>query len=299
MANPLVPDNLQTIRDFIRWGASQFIAAELFFGHGTTNAFEEAEFLALDALHLDPPLADIWLDARLTSDEKERVVTHFQRRIEERIPAAYITGRMWFAGMMFFVDERVLVPRSPIAELIAKGFKPWLTFMPERILDLCTGSGCIGIACAKAFPDAEVQLSDISFDALEVADHNLHYHGLADRVFPIQSDLFENLQGQKFDLIVSNPPYVDEEDLADMPDEYHAEPAIGLASGKDGLDFTRRLLQEAAEHLTDNGLLVVELGNSWVAMQTAYPHLKLHWVEFEQGGDGVFVISAQDLRKVF
>lgn len=299
MSNQHILDHLHNIRDFIRWGASQFIAAELFFGHGTTNAFEEAEFLVLDALHLDPPLDGVWLDARLTQEEKIQVINHLHRRINERIPAAYIAGRMWFAGLMFYVDERVLVPRSPIAELIEKKFHPWVKKSPERILDLCAGSGCIGIACAMAFPDAEVQLSDISYEALEVADQNIQYHNLFDRVFPIQSDCFENLQGQKFDLIVSNPPYVDEEDLADMPDEYHAEPPIGLASGADGLDFTRRLLSEAADYLTDEGILVVEVGNSWVALAEAYPDLRLEWVKFERGGDGVFVISAQELRKVF
>ncbi len=297
MTNQNIFESLQTIRDYIRWGASQFIAAQLYFGHGTTNAWDESEFLVLDALHLIPPLDDIWLDSRLTQEEKIQIVDHLQRRINERIPAAYIAGRMWFAGLMFYVDERVLVPRSPIAELIDKKFSPWLKKSPDRILDLCTGSGCIGIACAMVFPDAEVQLSDISFEALEVADQNIQYHNLFDRVFPIQSDCFENLQGQKFDLIVSNPPYVDEEDLADMPDEYHAEPSIGLASGADGLDFTRRLLREAADYLTDDGILVVEVGNSWVALAEAYPHLDLHWVNFERGGDGVFVISAKELRK--
>lgn len=296
MSSAAITDHLHTIRDYIRWGASRFIEAELFFGHGTSSAFEEAEFLVLDALHFDPPLDEVWLDSRLTPDEKEQILDRLERRVQLRIPSAYITGRMWFAGMMFWVDERVLVPRSPIAELIQKRFKPWLTYEPRRILDLCTGSGCIGIACAKQFPDAEVQLSDISYDALVVADNNVHYHGLSDRVFTIQSDLFGNLQGQKFDLVVSNPPYVDEEDLADMPDEYHAEPAIGLASGKDGLDFTRRLLSEAANHLTDQGILIVEVGNSWVALQAAYPELKLDWVRLENGGDGVFVMSAQDLK---
>lgn len=298
MSSAALTDHLHTIRDFIRWGASRFIEAELFFGHGTTNAFEEAEFLVLDALYLDPPLDEVWLDSRLTPDEKEQALAHFERRIRERVPSAYITGRMWFAGMMFWVDERVLVPRSPIAELIEKRFAPWLTYEPQRILDLCAGSGCIGIACARAFPDAEVQLSDISYEALEVADQNVHFHNLSERVFPIQSDLFEKLQGQKFDLIVSNPPYVDEEDLADMPDEYHAEPEIGLASGKDGLNFTRRLLLQATDHLTDQGLLVVEVGNSWVALQAAYPDLKLEWVKFDRGGDGVFVISAKDLKQL-
>ncbi len=287
---------LQTLRDFFRWGASEFIAAGLFYGHGTDNPWDEAEQLVLHAVHLNPPLADEWLDARLTRPERERVVANIQRRIEERIPAAYITGQAWFAGMPFTVDERVLVPRSPIAELIEKQFAPWLIDEPLQILDLCTGSGCIGIACAYSFPDAEVQLSDISFDALAVTEENIQRHDLSERVFAIQSDLFENLQGQRFDLIVSNPPYVDAEDMASLPQEYHAEPELGLASGEDGLDFTRRLLAEALDYLTENGLLVVEVGNSWPALEEAYPELPFTWVEFERGGHGVFVLSAADLR---
>lgn len=289
-------DELITIRDFLRWGASEFLAAKLYFGHGTDNAFDEAEQLVLHAIHLTPPLADEWLDSRLTRAERERVLENLQRRIDERIPAAYITGQAWFADLPFVVDERVLVPRSPIAELVKKRFEPWLTKEPQHILDLCTGSGCIGIACAYAFPDAEVQLSDISYDALAVAEENIQQHGLADRVFAMQSDMFTNLVGQRFDLIVSNPPYVDAEDLADMPDEYHAEPEIGLGSGVDGLDFTRALLTQAVDFLTDDGLLVVEVGNSWVALDQLYPDLPFTWVEFERGGHGVFVLSAQDLR---
>lgn len=289
-------DQLLTIRDFLRWAASEFIDAKLYYGHGTDNPWDEAEQLVLHAIHLAPPLGDEWLDARLTTSERARVVANIQRRIEERIPAAYITGQAWFAGLPYAVDERVLVPRSPIAELIEKRFAPWLTEEPLQILDLCTGSGCIGIACAYAFPDAEVQLSDISFDALAVAEENIHQHGMADRVFAMQSDLFENLLGQRFDLIVSNPPYVDAEDMASLPDEFHAEPELGLASGDDGLDFTRRLLREAQDYLTDEGLLVVEVGNSWPALEAAYPDLPFVWVEFERGGHGVFVLTAQDLR---
>ncbi|HTF98780.1 MAG TPA: 50S ribosomal protein L3 N(5)-glutamine methyltransferase [Cellvibrio sp.] len=291
-----VIDNLQTLRDFFRWAASEFIAAGLFYGHGTDNPWDEAEQLVLHAVHLNPPLADEWLDARLTRSERVKVIENIRRRIEERIPAAYITRKAWFAGMPFYVDERVLVPRSPIAELIEKQFAPWLTEEPSQILDLCTGSGCIGIACAYAFPDAEVQLSDISFDALAVAEENIQQHDLSDRVFFIQSDLFDSLQDQRFDLIVSNPPYVDAEDMASLPEEYHAEPELGLASGVDGLDFTRRLLAEAVDHLTGNGLLVVEVGNSWSALETAYPFLPFTWVEFERGGHGVFVLTAPDLR---
>ncbi len=291
-------DELFTIRDFIRWGVSEFNAAKLYFGHGTDNAWDEAEHLVLHAIHLNPPLADEWLSARLTANEREQVFNHLQRRIIERIPAAYITGQTWFAGLPFKVDERVLVPRSPMAELIQKQFQPWLTNEPMHILDLCTGSGCIGIACAYAFPDADIQLSDISFDALAVAEENILQHNVEDRVFAIQSDLFANLAGQKFDLIVSNPPYVDAEDLADMPDEYRAEPEIGLGSGEDGLDFTRRLLQEASDHLTEDGVLIVEVGNSWVALEEAYPDLPFTWIEFERGGHGVFMLRKADLLQL-
>lgn len=290
-------DELLTIRDFLRWGASEFIAAKLFYGHGTDNPWDEAEQLVLHAINLSPPLSEEWLDARLTLNERKKVVTNLARRIQERVPAAYITGKAWFAGLPFVVDERVLVPRSPIGELIQKRFEPWLADEPLQILDLCTGSGCIGIACAYAFPDAYVQLSDISFDALAVAEENIEQHGLGERVFAMQSDLFENLQGQVFDLIVSNPPYVDAEDMASLPEEYHAEPELGLASGDDGLDFTRRLLTEATDYLSEQGLLLVEVGNSWPALEAAYPALPFTWVEFERGGHGVFVLTAADLRK--
>jgi ribosomal protein L3 glutamine methyltransferase len=290
-------DELISIRDFIRWGVSAFHEAKVFFGHGTDNAWGEAEQLVLHAIHLQPPLNDEWLDARLTSAERERILVNLQRRIIERIPAAYITGQAWFAGLPFTVDNRVLVPRSPIAELIEKRFEPWLSKEPHYILDLCTGSGCIGIACAYAFPNAEIQLSDISFDALEVAEENIQQHQLDDRVFAIQSDLFEHLVGQKFDLIVSNPPYVDADDLATMPEEYLAEPQLGLASGTDGLDFTRRLLNEAHRYLNDDGILIVEVGNSWPALEAAYPNLPFTWLEFTRGGHGVFMLQANDLNK--
>ncbi len=288
-------DELFTLRDFIRWGASEFNGAKLYFGHGTDNAWDEAEQLVLHAINLVPPLDEEWLSARLTRVERDRVVENLRRRVEERIPAAYITGQAWFAGLPFVVDERVLVPRSPIGELIQQQFSPWLANEPAQILDLCTGSGCIGIACAYAFPNAEVQLSDISFDALEVAEENIQQHDLEDRVFAMQSDLFANLVGQKFDLIVSNPPYVDADDLASMPPEYHAEPEIGLGSGDDGLEFTRRLLREASDYLTDDGVLIVEVGNSWIALEEAYPDVPFTWIEFERGGHGVFMLTKADL----
>ncbi|MDQ2075520.1 50S ribosomal protein L3 N(5)-glutamine methyltransferase [Marinimicrobium sp. ABcell2] len=291
---------LLSVRDYLRWGTSQFNAAELYFGHGTDNAWDEAVQLVLHALHLPVQEANpLWLDARLTLSERRAVVNLLQRRIQERVPAAYLTGEAWFAGLRFRVDERVLVPRSPIAELIEQRFEPWLSQEPERILDLCTGSGCIGIACAYAFPEARVDLSDISPDALQVAEQNIVGHQLEDRVEARESDLFAGLEGQVYDLIVSNPPYVDQQDLAAMPAEYHAEPALGLASGADGLDFTRRLLQEASGHLSEDGLLVVEVGNSQAALEDAFPELPMTWVEFERGGHGVFVLAAADLRDSF
>lgn len=288
---------LASLRDYIRWGVSQFTAANVYFGHGTDSAWDEAEFLVLYALHLWPPIDEKWLDTRLTLAEREQVISLLQRRIEERVPAAYLTGRTWFAGLPFKVNQHVLVPRSPIAELIENQFEPWLFQEPQTILDLCTGSGCIGIACAFAFPGALVDLSDISADALAVARENIELHGVEDRVRAVESDLFAGLEGQTYDLIVTNPPYVDEADLAAMPAEYHAEPAIGLGSGVDGLDFTRRLLREALDYLNEDGVLICEVGNSWVALEEAYPQTPFVWLEFERGGHGVFMLTARDLRE--
>ncbi len=289
-------NELLTVRDYIRWGASRFNDAGLYFGHGTDNAWDEASGLVLHSLHLPWDINPEVLSARLTFEERRQVITVLERRIHERIPAAYIMGEAWFAGLKFKVDERVLVPRSPIAELIENGFEPWLTAEPLRILDLCTGSGCIGIACAHAFPQAQVDLADISLDALEVAEENIALHGLGDRVRAVHSDLFSALAGQRYDLIVSNPPYVNQDDLSSMPEEYLAEPEIALGSGSDGLDFTRHLLSEARDHLTANGVLIVELGNSWVSLEEVFPCLPFTWLEFERGGHGVFLLTAVDLE---
>lgn len=286
---------LLTIRDYMRWATSRFNAAGLYFGHGTDNAWDEAAHLILSAIHLPWNCDRDLLSARLTSEERRHIVHLIERRIDERIPAPYLTGEAWFCGLPFHVDERVLVPRSPIGELIEQGFEPWLQTYPGRILDLCTGGGCIGIACAMQFGDAEVVLSDISADALQVAASNIQRHELSDQVSCIESDLFAGLGTQTFDLIVSNPPYVNAEDLANMPAEFQAEPAIALGSGADGLDFTRRLLREARHHLSDDGLLVVEVGNSWPALEAAYPQVPFTWIEFEQGGHGVFVLTAGQL----
>ena len=292
------PAELVTVGDFIRWGASRMNAAGLHFGHGTDNALDEAAALVLHALHLPPDLPDRYLEAALTGPERGAVADLLERRVTERLPAAYLTGRAWFMGLPFVVDERVLVPRSPIAELIEQQFQPWLA-EPEAvtaILDLCAGSGCIGIACAHAFPGARVTLADISPGALVVARRNIAEHGLEDRVEVVQSDLYLALERQRYDLIVSNPPYVDAATFAALPEEYRHEPALGLVAGDDGLDLVRRILAGAREHLTVDGLLVVEVGSSRPALERAYPGLAFEWPVFERGGEGVFVLPAAALE---
>ena len=291
------PSRLQTLRDYIRWAVSRFHEHEVYFGHGTDNAWDEARLLVLGGLHLPWAMADAYLDCRLEEAECLHLNELLRRRIEERVPAAYLLGEAWFCGLPFIVDERVLVPRSPIAEYIERQFAPWLPKTPARILDLCTGSGCIGIACAYEFPDAEVVLADLSYDALEVANLNIEQHELEGRVYTVQSDGFDGLPGQRFNLIVSNPPYVDLEDFASMPDEYQHEPELGLACGDDGLDLVRRMLAEAADHLTDDGLLVVEVGNSQVHVEALYPEVDFTWLEFQRGGHGVFLLAAQQCRE--
>lgn len=289
--------SLCTVRDFLRWATSRFREQGLFYGHGTDNPWDEAVQLVMHALHLPVEGDQRFLDARLTTAEKSAVLALLERRIQERVPAPYITGESWFAGLRFHVDERVLIPRSPLAELIENGFEPWLPMTPEKILDLCTGSGCIGIACAYQFDQAEVVLSDISADALEVARDNIARHELAGRVSTVESDLFAALRGERFDLIVSNPPYVDAADMQELPEEYRHEPELALASGGDGLDFARRLLAEAADHLTEDGILIAEVGNSWPALEAAYPDVPFIWLEFERGGHGVFLLRGEDLPR--
>jgi len=285
-----------TVGNYIQWGADRFEEAGLFFGHGSDNAWDESLSLVLYALSLPWDSENKVLDRQLSEKEKNQIGDLFDRRINEKIPAAYLTGEAWFAGVKFLVDPRVLVPRSPIAELIEAEFTPWLPNVPNNILDLCTGSGCIGIACAYYFPESKVTLSDISADALGVAEQNIALHKLSNRLVIAQSDLFSSLEKNFYDLIVSNPPYVDTEDLSTMPKEYHHEPEIGLASGFDGLDFTRRLLREAVEHLSDNGVLIVEVGNSWEALEQAFPTVPFIWLEFERGGHGVFLLTAEELK---
>lgn len=287
---------LVTVRDMIRFGISRFNEENVYFGHGTDNALDESTALVLHALHLPHDLPGHFMDSRLTSEEKQRVLGLFQRRIDERIPAAYLIGEAWFANLPFVVDERVLVPRSPIAELIEAHFEPWV--QPEhvgRILDMCTGSGCIAIASAVYFPGAQVDAADISDDALAVAQMNVDKHHVQDQVRLVQSDLFSNLQGEKYDIIVSNPPYVDEEDFNAMPKEFSHEPAIGLASGFDGLEATDRILANAADHLNEQGILIVEVGASMGNLMEKYPDVQFVWLDFERGGDGVFLFTREQL----
>jgi len=294
---PATPTNADpvTVEQILTEGQLLFETSDLYFGHGTDNAWDEAVFLVFYALDLPPDADRSVLNQQLTDIQCKAIHQLFEQRIRDRIPAAYLTGRAWFCGLPFAVDKRVIIPRSPIAELIMSGFYPWCSTEPQRLLDLCTGSGCIGIACAYAFENAEVVLSDICADALQVAQQNIQQHDLAARVSAVQSDLFENLADQKFDLIVSNPPYVDADDYASMPDEYFHEPELALASGNDGLDFTRRLLREAHDYLTEHGVLIVEVGNSGEALDRLFPSVPFLWLEFSEGDGGVFLLTRDQL----
>lgn len=289
-------DGLETVIDFVRWGGSLFKRAKLFFGHGTDNAFDDARVLVFYALNLPQEVPEAYWQARLSPEEKREVTELFKHRIESRKPTAYLTGEAWFAGMRFIVNESTLVPRSPIAELIAKEFHNWVEVeQVHRVLDLCTGSGCIGIASLQVLPYAQVDLADISPQALVVAQQNIDLYDLNESVRAVESDLFSNLQGQKYDLILSNPPYVDEIEMNALPDEFQQEPQLGLAAGEDGLDLVRRILAGAAEHLTEEGVLIVEVGVSQFYLEQAYPELPFYWFEFEQGGEGVFAIHKTEL----
>jgi len=286
---------LRTIRDLVRWGASEFGRARLHFGHGTDNALDEAFHLVTWALELPHELPPQYYDARLTAAELRKVIALLRKRVRTRKPAAYLTGEAWFAGLPFEVDERVLIPRSPIAEMIEGHFRPWLRAEPRRILDLCAGSGCIAVACAMAFPEAAVDAAELDAGAMKVLRRNVARHALDGRVEAVRSDLFKALGGRKYDLIVSNPPYVPTARWKGMPKEYHHEPKLALESGKDGMDIVARILRQAPAYLEDDGLLVCEVGGSVPEFDRRFPKVPVVWPEFERGGDGVFVISRDDL----
>ncbi|HWG65862.1 MAG TPA: 50S ribosomal protein L3 N(5)-glutamine methyltransferase [Rhodanobacteraceae bacterium] len=287
---------LTTIIDLIRYAASRFNAAGLTFGHSHDNAIDEATHLVLSSVHLPPDLPPAYGNARLTAEEKVGVLALLERRIQTREPVAYLVGEAWFAGMPFKSDKRALVPRSPIAELIEDGFSPWLDGREvERALDLCTGSGCIGIAMAAHNPRWRVDIADISDDALALARENIALHQLDGHVRAVRSDLFGGLHGERYDLIVSNPPYVTDAEYAALPGEYAHEPKLGLTAGADGLDLALRILRDAPNHLTDDGLLIVEVGESERALAGLLPDVPFVWIEFKVGPMGVFALERRGL----
>lgn len=286
-------EQLSSLLDFVRWGASRLSQADVYFGHGTDNPWDDAVLLVTHALSLPWDLPTHAYNAVLTISERQTVLALFEQRIQARVPTPYLTGQAWFCGLPFEVDERVLIPRSPIGELIQRRFSPWWPTgrEPQRILDVCCGSGCIGIAAASVFLQADVELLDISFDALAVAEQNIAQHQLGDRVVALHSDVLSAAEG-RYDIIVCNPPYVDQHDMDTLPDEYRHEPELALAAGDDGLDVVHRLLACVSSYLSDDGWLVLEVGNSWPALAEAYPELPFEWVKFEHGGHGVCVLPA-------
>ena len=290
-------ESLITVRDWLRFAVSRFNEAKLFFGHGSDNAFDEAAYLILHTLHLPLDRLDPFLDASLTHGESEQIQAVIERRVRERIPAAYITQEAWLGEHRFYVDERVIVPRSFIAELLHEQLAPWVENPDEvgSVLDLCTGSGCLAILSALAFPHVRIDAVDLSRDALDVAARNIADYGLGDRVECIESDLFAALQGRSYDVIVSNPPYVNAESVAALPPEYQAEPALALGSGEDGLDATRQILAQAKAHLNPGGLLIVEIGHNRDVLEAAYPTLPFTWLETESGDQFVFMLRRGDL----
>ncbi len=290
-------ESLITVRDWLRFAVSRFNEAKLFFGHGSDNAYDEAAYLILHTLHLPLDRLEPFLDASLTHGESESLLRVIERRVRERVPAAYLTGEAWLAGHRFVVDERVIVPRSFIAELLAEQLAPWVEDADavSSVLDLCTGSGCLAILAALAFPEAQVDAVDLSKDALAVAAVNVADYGMAERIALVESDLFAALQGRTYDVIISNPPYVDAESVAALPPEYRAEPALALGSGEDGLDATRQILAAAKAHLNPGGLLVVEIGHNRDVLEAACPDLPFVWLDTAGGDQFVFLLRREDL----
>ena len=293
----LANQHLKTVRDVLRFAVSRFNEAELSFGHGLANAFDEAAYLILHSLNLPIDRLDPFLDARLLPDELGKVLGVLEQRVKQRLPAAYLTHEAWLGGHRFYVDERVIVPRSFIAELLPEGLKPWLPDETDvrSALDLCTGSGCLAILIADAYPNADVDAVDLSADALEVAQRNVNDYGFDEAIRLVKSDLFAALAGCRYDLIVSNPPYVTTESMASLPAEYRHEPQLALASGADGLDHVRAILRAAPDHLEEAGILVVEVGHNRAALEQAFPDVPFIWLGTASGADFVFLLERRDL----
>ncbi len=290
-------DDLVTLRDWLRWAVTRFGEARLAFGHGTTNAYDEAAYLLLHALHLPLEKLEPFLDARLTRAEREALDDLLRRRIDQRVPAAYLTREAWLGPFRFYVDERVIIPRSFIAELLPDAIAPYVGD-PDAVasaLDLCTGSGCLAILLAHAFPHADIDAVDISTDALTVAQRNVADYGLADRINLVRSDLFGNLPDKSYDLIISNPPYVTAMAMEELPPEYRHEPELALAGGDDGLDAVRSILREAPRFLAPRGVLVVEVGHNRAAVELAWPRTPFVWLETATGADSVFLLTREEL----
>ena len=288
---------LHTFRDLLRFSVSRFNEADLFFGHGSSNAYDEAAYLILHTLHLPPDQMETFLDARLTNMEISQVLGIIKRRALEKIPAAYLTQEAWLGDFSFYVDKRVLIPRSFIAELLREQLSPWVSdpSSVHSVLDLCTGSGCLAILLAHAFENATIDATDISDEALEVANKNVEDYDLNPRVHLLQSDLFGALEGRLYDLIISNPPYVNAESMASLPEEYRHEPRSALASGNDGLEATKEILKRAADYLTNEGMLIVEIGHNRAALEESFPQTPFTWLETSAGDGFVFMLTRDHL----
>lgn len=296
----ILTNELLTIRDWIRFAVSEFEASNIFFGHGTDNAYDEAVWLVMGALHLPLDTVENFLDARLITSEREKLVAFIEARVTKHTPTAYLLKEAWLQGFKFYVDERVLIPRSFIAELLVHDLSPWIEYpeMIESAADICTGSGCLGILLANSFPNAVVDVVDISQDAIDVCNINIQNYGLQDQVTAVKSDMFNALAGKSYDVIISNPPYVDAPSMATLPKEYQNEPQLALGSGDAGLDHTHTLLREAAQHLNDGGLLIVEIGHNRDALEAAYPHVAFNWLEVSSGDQFVFLLTKEALLDI-
>ncbi|PPI88238.1 50S ribosomal protein L3 N(5)-glutamine methyltransferase [Candidatus Pantoea edessiphila] len=291
-------NELHTIQDMLRWAVSRFLAAKICYGHGANNPWDEAVQLILPSIFLPIDIHEEIRNARLTTSERNRIIKFVIRRVNDCIPSAYLTNKSWFCGYEFYIDNRVVIPRSPIGELIANNFIGLIKDAPGYMLDMCTGSGCIAISCAYIFPLAKIDAVDISNEALAVAKKNIQEHNLIQKVSLIQSNLFRQLPNVKYDLIIANPPYVSVGEIAELPNEYHYEPEIGLAAGSDGLKIIRRILASAPNYLSDNGILICEVGNNVFQMNEQYPDVPFTWLKFDNGGDGVFMITRKQLISI-